>query len=91
MAKDSISDDSKLSQAHVGPDLHRRNCDSQVSHAHQIVGGAGESKDPVHFTNPTMPNQKTHVLQTGAPGRNRFGLEYPKVVILVCEDQSGAF
>jgi hypothetical protein len=56
MAKDSISDDSKLSQAHVGPDLHRWNCGSQVSHAHQIVGGAGEGKYPVHFVHPAMPN-----------------------------------
>src|SRR5579872_4868812 len=56
MAKDSISDDSKLSQAHLRTDLHCWNCGGQVSHAHQIVGGAGESKDAVHFTNPPMPN-----------------------------------
>ena len=37
-------------------DLHSRrwNCGSQVSHAHQIVGSAGEGKDPVHFVDPTM-------------------------------------
>src|SRR5262252_4654917 len=42
-------------EAHVGPDLHRRNR-GQISHAHQIVGGAGESENPVHFANSAMPN-----------------------------------
>ena len=45
-----------LLQTHVGPDLHRRNCGGQVSHAHQIVGGAGEGKNPVHFADSAMPN-----------------------------------
>jgi hypothetical protein len=31
-----------LLETHVGPDLPHRNCDDQVSHSHQIVGGAGE-------------------------------------------------
>src|SRR5215469_10416125 len=42
-------------EAEVGPDLHRLN-GGQISHAHQVVGGAGESEDPVHFANSAMPN-----------------------------------
>jgi len=56
MAKDFIWDDSKLSQAHARPDLHHRNCCGQIAHAHQIVGGAGEGKDPVHRADSAMPN-----------------------------------
>src|SRR6266849_3924568 len=37
------------------PDLHGRNCRRQISHAHQVVGRAGEGKDPVHFANSAMP------------------------------------
>jgi len=48
--------DSMLLETHVGPDLRRRNCGGQVSHAHQIVGGAGESKHPVHSAHPAMAN-----------------------------------
>ena len=47
---------SMLLETHFGPDLHRRDCGAQVSHAHQIVGGAGEGKHPVHFVHPAMPN-----------------------------------
>src|SRR5712692_6232466 len=47
---------SMLLEAHGGPDLRHRNCGGQVSHAHQIVGGAGEGKDPVHFAHSAMPN-----------------------------------
>jgi hypothetical protein len=47
---------SLLLEQHAGPDLPHRNCGGQVSHAHQIVGGAGEGKYPVHFVHPAMPN-----------------------------------
>jgi hypothetical protein len=47
---------SMLLETHVGPDLRQRNCGGQVSHAHQIVGGAGQRKDPVHSADPTMPH-----------------------------------
>jgi hypothetical protein len=43
-------------QTHVGLDLCHRNCGGQVSHAHQIVGGAGQGKYPVHFAHPAMSN-----------------------------------
>ncbi len=43
-------------ETHVGPDLRHRNCGGQVSHAHQIVGGAGQGKYPVHFAHPAMSN-----------------------------------
>ena len=36
----------------AAPDLHGRNCGREISHAHQIVGGAGKSKNPVHFAHP---------------------------------------
>jgi hypothetical protein len=42
-------------ETHVGPDLPHRNCGGQVSHGHQIVGGAGQGKYPVHFAHPAMP------------------------------------
>jgi hypothetical protein len=45
---------SMLLKTHVGPDLGHQNCGGQVSHAHQIVGGAGPGKDPVHFAHPAM-------------------------------------
>jgi hypothetical protein len=45
-----------LLETHVGPDLRHRNCGGQVSHAHQIVGGAGQGKYPVHFAHPAMSN-----------------------------------
>ena len=47
---------SMLLEKRVGPDLPHRNCDGQVSHAHQIAGGAGEGKYPVHFAYPAMLN-----------------------------------
>jgi hypothetical protein len=47
---------SMLLETHVGPDLRHRNCGGQVSHAHQIVGGAGQGKYPVHFAHPAMSN-----------------------------------
>jgi hypothetical protein len=43
-------------ETHVGLDLRHRNCDSQVSHSHQIVGGTGQGKDPMHFAHAAMPN-----------------------------------
>src|SRR5438094_7497453 len=52
----SASNSMLLATYVVGPDLRHRNCDGQVSHAHQIVGGAGEGKYPVHFVHPAMPN-----------------------------------
>src|SRR5271157_1290629 len=39
---------------HFGLDLHRRNCGREVSHAHQIVGRAGEAEDPIHLAYSTM-------------------------------------
>src|SRR5207248_8447749 len=63
MSKDATSgvfvaaeSDSKLVQTHLRRDLHRRTCDGQVSHAHQIVGCAGESEDPMHLADSAMPN-----------------------------------
>jgi hypothetical protein len=47
---------SRLSQPHIGTDLHRRNGGGQVTHTHQIVGCAGEGKNPVHLAYSTMPN-----------------------------------
>jgi hypothetical protein len=47
---------SMLLETHVGPDLRHRNCGGQVSHSHQVVSRAGQSKDPVHFAHPAMPN-----------------------------------
>ena len=45
-----------LLQTQLDPDLRDPKCGDQVSHAHQIVGGAGEGKDPVHFAHPAMAN-----------------------------------
>jgi len=42
-------------RTHFGPDLHRRNCARQIPHAHQVVGGTGEGKDPVYCAHSTMP------------------------------------
>jgi len=40
---------------HDGPNLLRRNCAGhQVSHAHQVVGGAGEGKDPIYLQGSAM-------------------------------------
>src|SRR5215469_5411985 len=44
-----------LLETHYGPHLRRRNYGSQISHAHEIVGGTGKSKNPVYFTHPAMP------------------------------------
>src|SRR5258708_12453512 len=41
-------------ETHFGPDLHRGNC-REVSHAHQILGRAGEAKDPLHFRDSATP------------------------------------
>jgi hypothetical protein len=43
-------------ERHVRPDLHRRNGGGQVAHPHQIVGGTGQGKYPVHFAHPAMPD-----------------------------------
>src|SRR6201982_2890706 len=40
---------------HFGLDLHRRNCGGEVSHAHQIVGRAGEGEDPIYLAYSTVP------------------------------------
>jgi hypothetical protein len=47
---------SMLLQTHVDPDLRHRGYGGQFSHAHQIVGGAGEGEYPVHFVHPAMSN-----------------------------------
>ena len=41
-------------ETHFRPNLHGKNGSTQISQAHQIVGGTGEGKDPVHFTDSTM-------------------------------------
>jgi len=51
----ALGSNSMLLKTHVGPELRRRNCGGQVAHAHQIVGGAGEGKNPVHFAHSAMP------------------------------------
>src|SRR5215831_12366139 len=43
-----------LQETHFRPNLSSKNGSAQISHAHQIVGGTGEGKDPVHFTDSTM-------------------------------------
>ena len=45
-----------LLKTHVDPDLRHWNRGGQVAHAHQIVGGAGQGEDPVHFAHPAMAN-----------------------------------
>src|ERR1700723_2977783 len=47
---------SMLLETYVGPDLRHRSCDGQVSHSHQIVGGASQGKYPVHFAHSAMSN-----------------------------------
>src|SRR5580765_9043652 len=47
---------SKLSRTHFGLDLQRRSCSHQVAHAHQIVSGAGEGEQPMHFAHSAMPH-----------------------------------
>src|SRR5579864_8877615 len=46
----------KLCRTHFGPDLSHRNCSGQVAHAHQVVGCAGESENPIHFAYSPMTN-----------------------------------
>ena len=42
---------------HYGPDLLRGNSSGhQVSHAHQVVGRAGEGKHPIHLQRSAMPH-----------------------------------
>jgi hypothetical protein len=48
--------DSRLLQTHVDGDLRRRNWGGQIAHAHQIVGGAGESENPIYLAHATMAN-----------------------------------
>jgi hypothetical protein len=39
-----------------GPDLLRQNCVThEISHAHQVVGRAGEGEDPIHSQCSAMP------------------------------------
>src|SRR5215470_18478114 len=48
---------SMLLKTHVGSELHRWNRrPGQVSHAHQIVGRARQSENPMHFRNSAMPH-----------------------------------
>src|SRR6266566_7870788 len=42
-------------RTHVHLDLQRWDC-RKVSHAHQVVGCAGEGEDPVHFAHSAMPH-----------------------------------
>jgi hypothetical protein len=39
---------SRLCRAHFDPDLHRWSGGVKITHAHQIVGRAGEGKDPIY-------------------------------------------
>src|SRR5215471_4522890 len=48
--------DSRLLQTQFGLDLHRRNWGGQVAHAHQVVGRASETEDPIHFAHSPMTN-----------------------------------
>ena len=41
-------------KTHCDLDLHGRNCGTEISHAHEIVGGTGKSKNPVHFAHSAM-------------------------------------
>src|SRR5215467_15495718 len=43
-----------LNKTHLRPNLPSKNWSAQIAHAHQIVSGTGEGKDPVHFTDATM-------------------------------------
>src|SRR5215469_8550753 len=47
---------SRLCRTHLGLDLHRRNCGGQIANAHQIVGGACEGENPIHFAHSAMAN-----------------------------------
>ena len=61
-----------LPETRVGPDLHRWNCGSKVSHAHQIVGSASESEYPVHSAHPAV----TYLAHRGnclQPARKKCG------------------
>jgi hypothetical protein len=53
------------SKTHFGPELRRWNDRGQVPHSHQIVNGAREGKDPVHFADSAMAQfaQKRDCLQ----------------------------
>ena len=44
-----------LFRAHFHLDLRRQNCEAQVSHAPQVVGGTCKSEDPIHLTDSAMP------------------------------------
>src|SRR5579864_892975 len=41
-------------RTHFGLDLHHRNHGHKIPHPYQIVSGAGEGKDPIHFVYSTM-------------------------------------
>ena len=47
---------SKLCRTHFGLDLQRRSCSRQIAHAYQIVSGAGEGEQPMHFAHSAMPH-----------------------------------
>ena len=60
----AVASNSMLRETHFGANLQRWNCRGQISQAHQIVGCAGEGKDPIHFTDPAMahfPHQRNRL------------------------------
>ena len=47
----------RVVRRHYDPDSLRGNSSGhQVSHAHQVVGGAGEGKHPIHLQRSAMPH-----------------------------------
>jgi len=59
-----------LPETRVGPDLHRWNCGSKVSHAHQIVGSASESEYPVHSAHPARRTLRIRAIVFNQPEKN---------------------
>jgi len=59
-------------RTHVGPGYTSATAASQISHAHQIVGRAGEGENPRHFAHSAVPHfaQPATVLQ---PAETFFG------------------
>ena len=50
----SFQSNRMLHKTQFRPNLSSKNSSAQISHAHQIVGGTGEGKEPVHSTDSTM-------------------------------------
>ena len=69
-------------RTHVGPGLHQRNCGRQISHAHQIVGRAGEGENPRHFAHSAVPHfaQPRHRLQPAETFFDAFPLALTDLV-----------